>query len=180
MNKNEKLSIISVATIVGIILISVPSISAQSDDSIPSWIKVVAGAWSENEITDSEYRDAMTFLIEHEIITIPGYGKIVEESVIEEDVILTLTTDKESYVRDEIMIVSGTLPDYGSNSVTLMLTDPNNMIMSMKNVISDGDGAYSMDMRLDSDIMKESGTYTLTSNYKGEKVQTTIEYSVAD
>jgi len=147
---------------------------------IPEWVKGVASFWVEGNISDTEFGDAIKFLLEHEIIIIDGYGKIVEKYMVVEDYELKVTTDKESYVRDAIMMVSGTLPDYGSSSVTFMLTDPNNMIMFMKSVISDGDGTYSMDVKLGSDIMKESGTYTLTANYKGEKVQTTIKYSVAD
>lgn len=43
---------------------------AQEEVSIPSWIKVVAGAWANNELTDLEYSQAMSFLIEQEIIKI--------------------------------------------------------------------------------------------------------------
>lgn len=50
----------------------VVSINAQIDPEpvIPSWIKVVADAWANDGITDSEYRDAMGFLIEAGIIQI--------------------------------------------------------------------------------------------------------------
>lgn len=95
-----------------------------------------------------------------------------------EDMVFTVTTDKESYVGNETMIVSGTLPDYGSSSVTFMLTSPSNMIVSISNAISDGNGNYSTTMTLGMSTMNESGTYTLVATYQGEKVQTTIEYSI--
>lgn len=43
---------------------------AETENPIPSWIKAVANAWGTDQITDSEYRDAMGFLIEQGIIQI--------------------------------------------------------------------------------------------------------------
>lgn len=39
-------------------------------EPIPKWIKIVAGAWYDDEINDSEYTNAMEFLIERGLITI--------------------------------------------------------------------------------------------------------------
>jgi hypothetical protein len=36
--------------------------------SLPSWIKTTAGFWSDGFSTDSEYINAMKFLIENDII----------------------------------------------------------------------------------------------------------------
>lgn len=68
----------------------VVSINAQIDTNteslIPSWIKVVAGAWANDEITDSEYKDAQEFLIENGIFkvdrvsTVPVVQEINVES----------------------------------------------------------------------------------------------------
>ncbi len=52
------------------ILMIIP-VYAQTDDyKIPSWIKLVAGAWYNDEINDDEYQNAMKFLIEEGVIKI--------------------------------------------------------------------------------------------------------------
>jgi len=95
-----------------------------------------------------------------------------------EDMVFTVTTDKESYVGDEVMIVSGTLPDYGSSTITLMMISPDNMIVSIGSVISDGNGNYSKDILFNTALMNEDGTYKITVNYQGENISITFEYSV--
>lgn len=50
--------------------ISITSISAQSKYDIPSWVKGVAGYWSEGKITDSDFGEAVSFLIEQKIIKV--------------------------------------------------------------------------------------------------------------
>lgn len=42
------------------------------EELIPSWIKVIAGAWYNGELSDAEYVGAMEFLIEANIINING------------------------------------------------------------------------------------------------------------
>lgn len=96
------------------------------------------------------------------------------------DMVFTVTTDKESYVGDEIMIVSGTLPDYGSSSVGIKLINPSNMLVSLGSAISDGNGNYSTTITLGSSPIYESGTYTLEGNYKGEMVEITFEYTAEE
>lgn len=82
MNKNEK--ILTISVIIGIMMIiSIPSVMAQTDTiEIPSWIKIIAGAWYNDDVTDTEYADAMSFLIENNIIEIksPLYMAMPEES----------------------------------------------------------------------------------------------------
>ncbi len=54
--------------ILGLIVIPV-TISAQSTE-IPAWVKGVANFWAEGNITDNEFGEAITFLIEQEIIKV--------------------------------------------------------------------------------------------------------------
>lgn len=57
-----------------IILLGISTVyGAEHDDvTIPSWIKVIAGAWYNGELSDAEYVGAMEFLIEANIINING------------------------------------------------------------------------------------------------------------
>ncbi len=54
-----------------IVSVSVTSISAQSQYDIPSWVKGIAGFWAEDKITDSEFGEGLSFLIDNEIIKVP-------------------------------------------------------------------------------------------------------------
>ena len=52
---------------------------AQSE-SIPKWIKGVAGFWAEDKITDSEFIEVLEFLINQDIIKIDDQNVIAKES----------------------------------------------------------------------------------------------------
>ncbi len=54
-----------------IVSVSVTSISAQSQYDIPSWVKGIAGFWAEDKITDSEFGEGLSFLIDNDIIKVP-------------------------------------------------------------------------------------------------------------
>ncbi|MCE9653055.1 MAG: hypothetical protein K8Q89_08400 [Nitrosarchaeum sp.] len=62
MNFKIILSILLICTVV------IPSAFAQ-EDTIPDWVKGIAGWWSEDKISESEFINAMEFLISQKIIT---------------------------------------------------------------------------------------------------------------
>lgn len=66
MNYSKKLLIIPVSIF---LLVFIPAISAESTE-IPSWVKGVANFWVEGGINDSEFGDAISFLIEQRIIKV--------------------------------------------------------------------------------------------------------------
>jgi len=80
MNKNKILGTISLVVILGLFLI--PNISAQSDYSIPSWIKGVANFWVEGGIDDTEFIQALEFLIDNSIIKL-GENVVVDNTMSE-------------------------------------------------------------------------------------------------
>ena len=55
--------------------VSIGTIFAQSSYEIPAWVKGIAGFWAEGNISDAEFGEGLTFLIDSGIIEIP---KIVE------------------------------------------------------------------------------------------------------
>lgn len=54
--------------IFGVLILGNSSVFA--DESIPNWIKQLAGFWSNNQISDSEFLNAIKYMLQHEIITI--------------------------------------------------------------------------------------------------------------
>lgn len=75
----KKIIVISILAII-LLSVSFTSISAQSKYDIPSWIKGVAGFWSEGKITDEDFGDALSFLIDNDIITIPKIKQLQDEN----------------------------------------------------------------------------------------------------
>jgi len=55
---------------VAIFSITIVSISAE-ESLIPSWIKTIAGFWSDDQISDSEFLAALQFLVVNDILVIP-------------------------------------------------------------------------------------------------------------
>ena len=56
--------------IIGIIFtIIIPASIFAQEDTIPDWVKGIAGWWSEDKISESEFINAMEFLITQKIIT---------------------------------------------------------------------------------------------------------------
>jgi len=53
-----------------IVSVSVTSISAQSQIDIPAWVKGIANFWVEGNISDTEFGESISFLIEQNIIRV--------------------------------------------------------------------------------------------------------------
>jgi len=79
-----KKSVLALPIILGIIvLISVPSVTAQSESNIiPSWIKGVANFWIEGGIDDGEFIEALEFMIDNNVIKL-GENVVVDNTMSE-------------------------------------------------------------------------------------------------
>lgn len=75
----NKILVISVLTVI-LLSMSFTLISAQSKYDIPAWVKGVAGFWSEGKITDDDFGDGLSFLIDNNIITVPKIKQLQDEN----------------------------------------------------------------------------------------------------
>lgn len=142
------------------------------DNFIPSWIKSIASAWGNDQLTDTEFTEALEFLIESEIIILPNYQKIptVSELDLFDDVELfdlenlekeynldillddmmveseiQVSTDKTSYTSDENITITGsigTLEEF-AQSVTIVVVGPNGNVVDISQVMPESDGSFS-------------------------------------
>lgn len=71
MNSKAILVIIATGMIVGIT--TIPLVVSAQTESIPSWIKGVAGFWADDQISDGEFVDALEYLIEKGTIQVPSF-----------------------------------------------------------------------------------------------------------
>ena len=118
---------IPILIIVGVIFVGVFGVSyAQESNNIPSynipnWFKSTASWWVEGQITDDEFGEALTDLIDNEIIVIEGYGKIdILEEQIENIMELTVSTDKKLYIDGETIHISGITDSQSKVIVTVI------------------------------------------------------------
>ncbi len=61
---------ISVITI-GFLPVFAPSDAKSSEYDIPAWVKGIAGFWVEDRISDKDFGDGLSFLINEDIIKVP-------------------------------------------------------------------------------------------------------------
>lgn len=74
----KKLHIIASISVVVILIGIVPSYSTSYD--IPAWVKVIAGFWSQGNISDDEFGESISFLIDKEILQVPIVESLRQEN----------------------------------------------------------------------------------------------------
>lgn len=108
---------------VALTLVIIPVYAQETNESsfIPSWIKSVAGAWSNDGITDTEYQEAMIFLIEQDIIQINSTFSVSQITDGEKRLFELEVKQKD----DRIKILENDVKDIGIDNSKLLqgLTD---------------------------------------------------------
>jgi len=76
LSEMKHLNVLAISAIVVVLAMT----ATAEAGSIPNWIKNVAGFWSDDQISDSEFLDAIQFLVDEKIIKVkPVYvDKIIE------------------------------------------------------------------------------------------------------
>lgn len=106
--------IIIVSLIISITLAS--SVDAQGKYSIPAWVKGVAGFWAEDKISDQEFGEGLTFLIDQGLIKVPKITELenrvhqLENENAELQALLNseiIETDRNSYLDDSKYLDNG-------------------------------------------------------------------------
>ncbi|MDF2423568.1 MAG: hypothetical protein OPY09_05090, partial [Nitrosopumilus sp.] len=112
-----------------IVTVSITSISAQSQYEIPTWVKGIAGFWAEGKISDSEFGEGLSFLIDSQIIKVPLIQELqnqidqlkTENSELRSKLnlpeptpkpqigIIYLQSDSDTYTNGSVVKISGTV-----------------------------------------------------------------------
>lgn len=85
------------------------------ENNIPTWIKNNAKWWSEGKVSDSEFLNAMEYLIDQNVITVRNHSVSKTDSVIPPSV----TTDKRIYQMGEEIEITGSGFEYGTVGVVV-------------------------------------------------------------
>jgi len=122
----------------------VATVSAQEKYSIPAWVKGVAGFWAENKISDDEFGEGLSFLIDQNIIKVPQIESLKQKvNQLEVEIVqlenqlgdstspeqyvapITVTTDRPSYNDGDIIMISGQVSDILSGyKISIQIFEP--------------------------------------------------------
>jgi len=178
--------------------ISIGGVSAQSSYEIPAWVKGIAGFWAEGNITDSEFGEGLTFLIDSGIITIPKIAELENRIAELEDENAQLRENKATPSQDPIpssstVSVSTTKPNY-SEGETIVISGKVSLIIGNTpltiQMFTEGDlvdiaqvkimnnGSYSHTVLAEGPLWNEQGDYEIRVSYGIDNVvETTFSYT---
>ena len=171
-----------------IVSVSVTSISAQSQYDIPSWVKGIAGFWVEDKITDREFGEGLSFLIDNGIIKVPLIQELQnkitqleselrdEPKLPEPQISITVSTDKNSYGDNDLLTIKGLVTNYSSGDITLVVSDPKGDSVAIDQLTPSTNGEFTTNFPIGF-TFDYTGTYKITVNHKGTIATTTFEFT---
>ena len=110
---------ILVILLIGVSITTFLSISAQQNYDIPAWVKGVAGYWTEDKITDNDFGEAISFLIEQGIIKVDMSQQANSEELDRKTSQLesenTILRSENAKLRSENTVLKNKIPNNNSN-----------------------------------------------------------------
>jgi len=103
------------------------------------------------------------------LVILFGTGQVFAEDHI------SIETDAGSYFTDDVMIVSGVVPNWKMPVIAMSIFDPDGEILSANNVEIDADGTFTKIVFLDSPFYDKPGTYLIIVEYGKNSALTTFE-----
>jgi len=159
----------------------ISSVDAQGNYSIPAWVKGVAGFWAEDKITDQDFGEGLSFLIDQEIIKVPKILELENKiAQLEAEIAflknqdggtqsppaITVSTDRYSYKDGDTIRVSGKVSELLSGyaiSLQVIAPDGNRVIVEQLDVSYYGN--FSTELTAGGILWEDSGTYTIMVLY---------------
>ncbi len=146
---------------------------ANESVTISPEIKNIAGAWYNGTITDAEYVRSIEPLIEDGTIKVEGYSNISMPDIPKSNRMgeFTVMTDKSSYVTDENIIISGTVPDVNdTGQIHCQINGGEYMtIVAYCGYASAVNGKWQVGILADY-VYLESGDYVAQAKYRNETI----------
>ena len=166
---------------------------ADTNNKIPSWIKDIAKFWSDNQISDAEYLQSITYLINNQIILIPEleslklenenlksqltetYSETIHE--VSDNLTITLHTNKSVYGPNDTIMIFGTVSKIiPEHEVGIVISDPSGKILAVAKIKPNVDGSYGFVAQ--DPVFREHGQYSVNVYYGGKAFShTTYTYT---
>ena len=193
--------ILAISILVVILSVSIISVAAQNQYEIPSWVKGIAGFWAEEKITDAEFGEGLTFLIENNIINVPKIQELENRisqlenenrelqsklgissqpeyySDYSSEMSLTVTTDKSSYREGEVVKISGQVSTIVIGTPVTIQLFGNEYLVDITQASVFQDGSYSYVVVAGGPLWIK-GNYIVSASYgEGNTAETNFSYS---
>ena len=165
------------------------SFGEEDQFSIPNWIKETAGFWSQNKVSDSDFLNSMTYLINNELLYIEEFENVKIENellktenkiLLEEtseilllqtqssinDLEITAHTTKPIYGPEDYVVIIGTVSKVVEDQkVSIVISSNQGTFLSIAKVTPNIDGSYAF--VTSEPEFKEFGKYLVNAYYAG-------------
>jgi len=167
---------------------------ANTEYKIPSWIKEMAGLWANEQITDTDFAQGLSYLIDNEIIGIPQLEQLKQENQklkselrelkststihnVSDNLTITLHTNKNVYGPNDTIMIFGTVSELVSgHNVGIVVSDSTGKILAIAKIKPNSDGSYGFVAQ--DPIFREYGEYSVNVYYGGKAFShTTYKYN---
>lgn len=184
------LRLVCLSLLIVIIGFSITVSFAEDEIFIPNWIKKMAGLLSQNELSDKDFLNGLTYLIENDLLHVEKFEnfKLENENLKSENILLlneigemskqseslkiTLHTSKSEYGSTDNIVIFGTVNQLIDNQkVSVVVSSPRGSFMSIVKVSPNIDGSYAF-VTNDPEF-KELGEYVINVYYAGQVYATT-------
>jgi len=145
------------------------SISAQEKYDIPTWVKDVAGFWVAEEITDQDFGDAISFLINENIIKIPENSQLRDENSQLQNENLQLK-NSNSQLQDE----NSQLQNENSKVMDLIVQRDDELVSALDKINQLQQAVFELKSNITSDDVIVSESSLTVSGNKGLGVNVSI------
>jgi len=160
---------------------------------IPSWIKEMAGFWANEQITDTDFAQGLSYLINNEVITIPQLEQLKLENQklkttlselketsfhnVSDNLTITLHTNKDVYGPNDTIMIFGTVSNLVSgHDVGIVVSDSTGKILAIAKIKPNSDGSYGFVAQ--DTVFREYGEYSVNVYYGGKAFShTTYRYN---
>lgn len=164
--------------------VSFTTISAQSSYEIPSWVKGIAGFWAEGKISDSEFGEGLTFLIDSNILRVPKIQELENEITqlesenreLREQVddyeyepiqssSITASTDKSSYDEGDRIVITGKVSVIMDDTLATLQIFTDGNLVDIAQVKITENGSYSHVIIAEGPLWTEENDYLIQASY---------------
>lgn len=182
---HQKVFLISAISIL-FLGITISPVEAEISYIIPDWVKDITGLWVEGKITDNNFLEIVTFLIDDEIITIPLIQELQDEitqlknenemlraELDESDSLvkaessalppigISIQTDKSSYIKGEYITLTGIITNYMEGiAILFSMYDPEDNLLAVHQITPNEEGYFLIDTSTNNPLWDTTGAYS--------------------
>jgi len=174
---------------------SIPNSFAETD--IPEWVKGIANFWIEGKISDSEFADAITFLIDNGILKVELtdslekeirelkkeiadlralLGKLPAPKPPPPDVDFTLNLSENTYEEGDTIVISGTVDEIIEDAPMTIRIFFQSSIIDIAQIVIAQDGSFSHTIKAEGASWSNDGIYVVRADYGAGTTETQFAF----